>query len=176
MLIPGIPGWNKCAYYRYASSLTTSGLIPFVGGPYEQLFFDVNVTGYSGSAIASLRMSLNGTSTDTTAANYNTSFFTGSSAAPAAPTNNSGTFAGIRLGANGVTVQRKATVFAYNFSGSSHLCLIQSGTHANPPVSSWGTGNYLGNGQIQGVELLTDNSGITMPTGTSITVWGYNPF
>jgi hypothetical protein len=170
---PPLVGMDKIANFRFGSSLTTSGVLTFAA--YELLQVQFNIEGYSGSAIASLRF--NG---DTTVTNYASEYLTWSTAAPTV-SNVLGTFGGFKLGANGVTVQRSGLLTIKNNSSVSHLITCASLTHGgggtSVDVQSSGGGKYVTGtaGQITSIELITDVNGITMPAGTSLAVFGYNP-
>ena len=123
-----------------------------------------------GGAIASLRF--NG---DTTTGNYSSSY---SPLTSTTKTNTLGTFAGAKLGQNGVTGRRSGQVTIYNVSGTMHpwTCVSTTEAAANTqPVTSVGSGVWTGSGQITSIQLIVDTNGITMPAGTGLVIYGQNP-
>lgn len=168
----GPGGLPLLASQVFTAAAQTSNVLTIPACNILQIQF--NIEGYSGSAIASLRF--NG---DTTAGNYSSSYTSFSTAAPAAPTNVLGTFAGFKLGQNAVTAQRSGLVTIKNNSSTSHGITCQSQTHAaanTAPVTSLGSGVYVtaSAAQITSVQLIVDTASITMPAGTSLYVFGMN--
>jgi hypothetical protein len=156
---------------RFSGSSQTSSVVTIPSG-WEVLNIYFNVTGYSGSGIASLRF--NG---DSTASHYSSSYFIGTSTTK---TNSLATFAGAKLGQNAVTVERNGQIVIYNLNDTNHLWVCTSTTQASAstaPVTSCGSGNWVSTSAtyITSIQMVVDTSGITMPAGTGFVVYGDTP-
>jgi hypothetical protein len=168
LLVP--PGMLRLGAVRFTASAQSSAILTIP--PYEILTVYFNITGYSGSAIASLRFN-----NDSTASRYSSSY---SPLTSTTKTNTLGTFAGAKLGQNAVTVERSGQIIIYNYLDTTHIWICTSTTQASAtsaPVTSVGSGNYVSSSaaQITQIQMITDTSGITMPAGTGFVVYGDTP-
>lgn len=166
-----LSGMPELASYKFPANATTSAVLTIPAC--EMLQIQFNITGYTGTAIASLRF--NGDSATT---NYNGGYINASTAAPGTPTSQ-GAVGMFKLGANAVLGQRSGLVTIYNYLGTAHLITSQSvtvSTGATVPVISVGGGNYNSSTstQITSVQMVVDTSA-SVTTGTSFVIFGMNP-
>ena len=163
------PGSDELVTYTYPAAAAASPLFTFPA--YSMLWVTFCIEGYGGSAIAALRFN-----NDSTAGNYASQWTQFSTAAPAAPTNTLGTFAGIKLGQNAVGNQRNGWLQIKNNSTTQHICNGQSQTAAAATaaaVISLGGGRYVTSAasQITSLQLITD-TGATISAGSTLNVFG----
>ena len=168
MILP-IQGSDEVVGYTYPAASATSPLFTFPA--YSILWITFCIEGYGGSAIASLRFN-----NDSTAGNYASQWSQFSTAAPSAPTNTLGTFAGIKLGQNAVGNQRNGWLEVKNNSTTQHICNGQSQTAAAATaaaVISFGGGRYVTSGAtvITSLQMITD-TGATISAGSTLNVYG----
>jgi hypothetical protein len=157
---------------RLNGSAATTGVLAIPAR--ERLTIHCNIAGYSGGDIASLRF--NGDA----GANYwdrHISYAAGG-VTPVNAQNVSTTL--IRLAAATATVHRMAVVDVINIASLSKVCsmTVQTATQsaANAGILDIGSGEWVNtSAQITSVEMRTAGGSITMPAGTSITVFGVNP-
>jgi hypothetical protein len=157
---------------RLSAAAVTTGVLTIA--PREKLFVDINIAGYSGGDIASLRF--NGDA----GANYWSRHITWATAGTTATDVPNAAATLIRLAGNAVTQGRSVTCSISNvatvskYVGISHL---QTGTNSTAVgVLNIGGGEWFNTtAQITSIELRTAGGSITMPAGTGFTVYGSNP-
>jgi hypothetical protein len=168
----GFPDMERLGSLRLTASAVTTGVLTIP--PREQLYLLINIAGYSGGDIASLRF--NGDA----GANYWTrhiTWATGGTTATDVPT---AAATLIRLAGNAVTQGRAVSCSITNIAtvskyvGISHL---QTGTNSTAVgVLNIGGGEWFNTtAQITSIEMRTAGGSITMPAGTGFTVYGSNP-
>jgi len=157
---------------RMASAAASSAVLTIPAR--EQLYLIINITGYGGGDIASLRF--NGDS----GTNYWSRHITWAAAGTTAVNNENVSQALLRIAGNSVTTGRIMSCSIMNVAtvskavGISHL---QTGTAAaaTAGVLDVGGGEWVNtSAQITSVQLVTAG-GQTMLAGTSFTVFGCNP-
>lgn len=163
---------------RLSSAAVSTGVLSIPAR--ERLTVHCNVAGYSGTDIASLRF--NGD----TGTNYWDRHIVWNAAATAATIPTGGATAQnlsttlIRLAGNGVTTAQMVVVDIINILGvSKAVCMTvqtASGAAGTGGVLDIGGGEWVNTtAQITSVEMRTAGGTITMPAGTSISVFGINP-
>jgi hypothetical protein len=168
----GPQGMEFLGSLRLSAAAVTTGVLTIA--PREKLFVDINIAGYSGGDIASLRF--NGDA----GANYWSRHITWATAGTTATDVPNAAATLIRLGGNAVTQGRSVTCSISNvatvskYVGISHL---QTGTNSTAVgVLNIGGGEWFNTtAQITSIEMRTAGGSITMPTGTGFSVYGSNP-
>jgi hypothetical protein len=160
---------------RLSSSAVTTGVLTIPAR--EQLFLLINIAGYSGSDIASLRF--NGD----TGSNYWSRHLTWAASTVTATDNVNISQSLLRLAGNTTTQGRSVSCSIMNLATVSKAVGI---SHIQTNTGSAGTtgGGLLNIGggewvntsaQITSIEMRTAGGSITMPAGTGFTVFGCNP-
>lgn len=157
---------------RLSASAITTGVLQIPAR--ERLSIHCNIAGYSGGDIASLRF--NGD----TGANYWDRHITFAAAGAAGTNVQTASTTLMRLAGNAVTQNRMVVVDVLNVLNVSKVCCMTvqtgSGAAATIPVLDIGGGEWVNTtAQITSVEMRTAGGSITMPAGTSISVFGINP-
>lgn len=141
----------------------------------EQLYILINIAGYSGGDIASLRF--NGD----TGTNYWSRHITFASGAATGVDNPTPSATLLRLAGNAVTQGRSVSCSIMNLAtvskavGISHI-QTNTGAAATVGVLNIGGGEWVNTtAQITTIQMLTAGGSITMPAGTGFTVYGSNP-
>jgi hypothetical protein len=165
-------GMEDIGSIRMSASGVSTGVLTIPAR--EQLMLIVNIAGYSGGDIASLRF--NGDS-GTTYWDRHISWAAGGTTAANTQTPSTTL---IRLAANGVTQGRTVMVGIMNLANVSKPVTIQcctlTGAAATVGLMDVGIGEWVNtSAQITSIEMRTAGGSITMPAGTGFTVYGSNP-
>lgn len=164
---------EKLGSIRLSGSAVTTGVLTIPAR--EQLYLLINIAGYSGGDIASLRF--NGDSSTNYWSRHIT-FATGGVTATDVPTASASL---LRLAGNSVTTARTVTCSIINLASVSKSVAIQTlqtgtGAAATVGVLNIGGGEWVNtSAQITSIEMRTAGGSVTMPAGTGFTVFGCNP-
>lgn len=165
--------FEKLGSIRLSSSAVTTGVLTIPAR--EQLYLLINIAGYSGGDIASLRF--NGD----TGANYWSRHITWASGGTTATDNPTASATLLRLAGNAVTQGRSVSCSIMNLAnvskavGISHI-QTNTGAAGTVGVLNIGGGEWVNTtAQITSIEMRTAGGSITMPAGTGFTVYGSNP-
>lgn len=166
------PGMEDIGSIRLTASAATTGVLTIPAR--EQLMLIVNIAGYSGGDIASLRF--NGDS----GANYWDRHLSSAQGGVTWTNTQTASTTLIRLAANAVTQGRTVMVGIMNLATASKPVTIQcctlTGAAATPGLMDVGIGEWVNTtAQITSIEMRTAGGSITMPAGTGFTVYGSNP-
>jgi hypothetical protein len=166
------PGMEDLGSLRLTASAVTTGVLTIP--PREQLMILVNIAGYSGGDIASLRF--NG---DAGATYWDRHLSAAAGGTTWTNTQTASTTL-IRLAANGVTQGRTVQVSIMNLANVSKPITMQTctltGAAGTVGLADVGWGEWVNtSAQITSVEMRTAGGSITMPAGTGFTVYGSNP-
>jgi hypothetical protein len=166
------PGMERLGSLRLTGSAATTGVLTIP--PREQLFLLVNIAGYSGGDIASLRFNAD------TAANYWDRHLMSATGVATFTNAQNASSTLIRLAGNAVTRGRTVQVSIMNLATASKpvamsVCTL-TGAAATVGDSDVGWGEWVNTtAQITSIEMRTAGGSITMPAGTGFTVYGSNP-
>ena len=166
------PGLEVLGSIRLGSSAVSTGVLTIPAREY--LFLIINIAGYSGGDIASLRF--NGDS----GANYWDRHITYAAGTTTATNVQNLSTTLIRLAGNNTTQGRVVTASIMNLSnvtkavGISHLQTL-TGAAGTGGVLNIGGGEWANtSAQITSIEMRTAGGSITMPAGTGFKVFGAN--
>lgn len=164
---------EKLGSIRLSASAVTTGVLTIPAR--EQLYLLINIAGYSGGDIASLRF--NGD----TGANYWSRHITSAAAGVTLVNNESVSQTLLRLAGNTSTQGRSVSCSILNLAtvskavGISHI-QTNTGAAGTAGLLNFGGGEWVNtSAQITSIEMRTAGGSITMPAGTGFTVFGCNP-
>ena len=160
--------------FRFAAAAVSSGALTIPAR--ELLLCLINVTGYSGSDIVSLRFNADATTT-----NYRTRWITFSNVA--VPINagiDFGASGHVVLGSTGITTGRSILCSISNFATTRKIVSIlhayEEAAQATIPLMQIGQGEWFNTAaQITSIDMRTNGGVNTLSIGSSIAIYGLNP-